>query len=203
MIKMLCKIPKSVNIAFSGGVDSLAIFHFLRQGRKDIRLLHFNHGCQYSDTIEAKCRRIAEAFNTEIIVGNMAQPQQKGESKEAYWRKHRYNFLNSFGEPYMTCHHLDDACETWLFSAIHGTPKLIPTMNGLIYRPFLTTPKQEFVDYCQRHGYVPVDDAYNSDLSLTRNHIRANIIPEVLKVNPGFHSVIRKKYESRQICNKV
>lgn len=195
MIRILEKIPNTVTIAFSGGVDSLAIAHFLKNGRKAITLAHFNHGCPVSDAIELGCRELADKLELPIIVKKIDDPDcPVGQSIEDFWRRNRYRWLRNIDGKVITAHHLNDAVETWLWSAIHGSPKLIPVESGNIYRPFLLTPKREFQAYCDASNLIPVADSCNEDLSLTRNYMRANLIPVVDKINPGIEKVIRKKY---------
>lgn len=195
MINLLMKVPRKINIAFSGGVDSLVASHFFNKGKHDITLLHFNHGCEYSDAIEQQCRERAESLSVPIIVKTIEQGEpNKGQSLEDYWRRARYRFLRSFDEQFITCHHLDDAVETWVWSALHGNPKIIPASDDKVLRPFLITPKSTLVEYADRHNLIAVDDPYNRDYSLTRNYIRVNIMEHAYKVNPGLNKVIKKKY---------
>lgn len=195
MLKLLTKIPRRINLAFSGGVDSLVVAHFLAKGKHDVTLLHFNHGCQYSDEIEKQCVERAESLSLPIVVTHMAEgTPNKGQSLEDYWRRSRYRFLRSYDDQFITCHHLDDAVETWIWSCLHGNPKLIPIKDDKVLRPFLTTEKAQFQEYAKKHGLVAVDDPYNRDYSLTRNYIRANMIEHAYKINPGLGKVIRKKY---------
>jgi tRNA(Ile)-lysidine synthase len=195
MIKLLMKVPRRVNLAFSGGVDSLAAAHFLKRGRHDLTLLHFNHGCEYSDHIEVQCRERAESLAVPIVVYKIDEATpNKGQSVEDFWRRSRYRFLRSFDEQFITCHHLDDAVETWIWSALHGNPKIIPASDDKVIRPFLLTEKTDLVSYADRHGLVAVDDPFNRVEHLTRNYIRANIMEHAYQVNPGLKKVIRKKY---------
>ena len=189
------KIPNNVAIAFSGGIDSLAITSFLLKGNKEVTLLHFNHGCEYSDKIEEGCREIASQLECNIVVQKNPIPIcPKGRSLEDHWRRMRYRFLREYDGKVITAHHIDDAMETWIWSSCHGKGKLIPYESGNIIRPFLTTNKQSFVEYCNKNNLVPVDDPYNRELHLTRNNIRANIMPLIKQINPGLEKVIRKKY---------
>lgn len=197
MIKILpnITIPMKVTLAFSGGVDSLAIAHFLKKGKRDITLAHFNHGCPVSDTIEKDCRTLADTLQCPIIVKRIDDPDcPSGRSIEDFWRRNRYRWLRSLDSEVITGHHLNDAVETWLWSAIHGNPKLIPAQSGNVIRPFLITPKREFEAYCTEQDLNPIYDACNYDMNLTRNYMRANLIPVVDKINPGIEKVIIKKY---------
>ena len=196
MFKLLVKIPRKINLAFSGGVDSLVVAHFLKRGKHDITLLHFNHGCQYSDEIERQCLERAESLSLPIVVGRAASGVcPNGMSLEDFWRRSRYKWLRSFNEKFITCHHLDDALVSSLTSLLNtGVSKLIPIEDELVLRPFLTTKKSEFEDYAVRHGLNPVIDYYNFDMSKHRNYITHNTLPHILKTHPGYYKVIRKRY---------
>ncbi len=191
----------TIKLAFSGGVDSLTAAHFWRR-KKNVTLCHFNHGCEYSNQIEEECRQRADDLGMPITVGHIKGECAPGQSLEDFWRRQRYAFLYSeSGNDVVTVHHLNDTIETWVWSSLHGEPKLIsPSQdieykgkNNTLHRPFLLTPKRNLVSYAERHGLVPVTDPYNDDLHLTRNYIRTNVMPHVLKVNPGIEKVIRKK----------
>lgn len=193
MIKLLHKLPRQINLAFSGGVDSLVAAQFLRKNH-DVTLLHFNHGCEYSDEIERQVVSLSAALELNLIVKCIDDPTPPaGMSLEDHWRRNRYRFLRAHA-PVVTAHHLDDAMETWIWSSLHGQGKLIPSRDEQVIRPFLITPKAVLEAYAVRHNLKPVPDPYNFELDLTRNYIRANIIPHALKINPGLPKVIRKKY---------
>jgi tRNA(Ile)-lysidine synthase len=197
LIKLLphFEIPRNVGVAFSGGIDSLAIAHFLKKGNREVTLFHFNHGCEYSDRIQDECEELARKLQLPILVRKNSEPViPAGESKENHWRKMRYQFLRSFYDKIITGHHLSDAVETWVWSSLHGDGKIIPAESGNIIRPFLLTPKRNFEEYCSRHNLIPVHDPYNEDYSLPRNLIRHKMMPLILQVNPGIEKVIAKKY---------
>lgn len=194
MIHFLVKVPNKVGLAFSGGIDSLAVAHFLKRGRKDVTLYHFNHGCQYSDEIEKQCRESAKSLNCNIIVNGYDGSRKPGQSLEDAWRRARYRFLRSFEEQIITCHHLDDAVETWVWSSLHGEGKLIPFESGNIIRPFIITEKSVFETYCKINDLQVVEDEMNKDLHLMRNYMRANMMQHIYHINPGLRKVIRKKY---------
>lgn len=198
MIRFIHNVPMEVCIAFSGGVDSLAVAHFLKRGGRKITLLHFNHGCQYSDRIQAECETMAQSLGLPIVIGHAQGERSKGQSLEDFWRRSRYRFMREYCKAHekrlVVAHHLNDSIEGWIFSSLHGTPKLIPVYDDVLIRPFLTTPKAEFIKYCERHGLTPVHDEFNFDMHVTRNFIRKEIIPAAYKVNPGLEKVIRKMY---------
>lgn len=210
MIQLATKIPKgkTVYIAFSGGVDSLCAALYYRNKGFDVQLLHFNHGCEYSNGIEEGCRKLSEALELDIVVGYNDTPPKPKQSIEDAWRRARYRFLYSClpeNGYLVTAHHLNDAVETWIWSSMHGEGKVIEPHQEIVYddklcnlvRPFLISTKSELEKYVENSGMHPVPDAYNKDNSLTRNYIRNVMMPHVLKINPGIEKVIKKKYLKR------
>ena len=101
----------------------------------------------------------------------------------------------------VTGHHLDDAVEWWVFTSINGNGRLIPYANNNIIRPFLLTKKSIIDRWVARNSVRHVSDPSNLDVKYARNRIRSNLIPEILKINPGIHKVVRKKIEM-QIKNE-
>lgn len=208
MIQLATKIPKGeiVYVAFSGGVDSLCAALYYKNKGFNVQLLHFNHGCEYSDDIERGCRTLSEALQLPIAVGYNDALPKPNQSIEDAWRRARYRFLYTSVPEHgyvVTAHHLDDAVETWIWSSMHGEGKIIEPHQSVVYndkeryliRPFLLSTKEELEKYVQRcGGYKPVEDKYNEDYDLNRNYIRHVMMPHVLKVNPGIRKVIKKKY---------
>ena len=193
MINILGTIPKTVGLACSGGIDSMAILKFLLNGKKNVTCLYFNHQTEHSINTEIFIKNYCEQHNIPLIIDTIKNPKNKKESLEEYWRNERYSFLKSFNNPVITCHHLNDCIETWIYTSIHGNPKLIPYKNENIIRPFLTTLKTDLLSWNIRHNIPWNDDLSNNDVKYSRNRIRHNIIPEIEKINPGIYKVIKKK----------
>ena len=129
----------------------------------------------------------------------------KGESIENHWRCLRYDFFDKASDNLnvITCHHLDDAVETWLFSSMHGNARLIPERRGKYIRPFLQTRKDAFRKWCKQKDVVFLEDSSNNDVRYMRNLIRHKIIPQALKVNPGIHKTIAKKLRLRAVSSSI
>ena len=93
MIKILGKIPKEVTVACSGGVDSMAVLDFLRNGKKKITVAHFNHGTAYSreseDVVLSYCRK----HQIPTIIGRLSKERPSKTSVEEFWRDERYSFF--------------------------------------------------------------------------------------------------------------
>lgn len=195
MIKLLTPIPKEIYLALSGGLDSIGAITFLtNRGRRNITPVFFDHGTETSK----KALDFLYSQDYFPIVGRITRSKDKKESWEEYWRNERYKFFMSLDKDIITCHHLDDAIESWMFSCINGEGKLIPYQKklrfGWVLRPFLLTPKEKLKEICLQEKKEWIEDETNKDLSYARNRIRHMIIPEVLKINKGIDKVIRKKY---------
>ena len=202
MISFLGKLPLSCTVAFSGGVDSVAIADFLLRGRKQVSLAFFDHGTYHSQQSIAFIEEYAKRHSLPLTIGRISRVKDSNESMEEYWRNERYRFLHSIADPVITAHHLDDAIETWIFTSLHGTPRVIPYSNGNVIRPFLVTPKHQLKDWCVRRNVSWFEDESNQDEKYMRNLIRHRMVPEALKVNPGLHKTIAKKYKIIGVQNE-
>ena len=189
-MKIVRPIPKRLYLACSGGIDSMFALHFLRAGGRDVTPLYFNHGTEFGQS----CENFLKSLDIKAIYGKIEKTPEKGRSLEDFWRECRYNFLDRFTDaPVVTVHHLDDQIETLLQGVCHGRlDRTIPYKRGNYIRPFIYVSKQEIKDYAHRHSLTYLNDPSNEDVRFTRNRIRNKIIPELLRVNPGFYKSIKK-----------
>lgn len=193
MIRVLGKIPKNIAIACSGGVDSMAILDFLINGRKEPTVLYFNHNTKHSDLAQKFVEDYCNIKGINLVIDRT--DLKPTSNKEKIWRDERYKFLNSYDGKVITAHHLDDVVETYIFTMLRGYQSLIPYSNKNIIRPFLLNEKSDLVKWCLEKNIPFIEDETNECLDFSRNRIRHNIIPEMLKVNPGLKTVVRKKIE--------
>jgi tRNA(Ile)-lysidine synthase len=196
MITIQGKLDREVYLACSGGVDSMAVADFLMQNHK-VNLLFFDH-----DTETSKGARefLSDIYGlgikypkTKLKIGEITRSKDSRESWEEYWRNQRYEWFHSFDEQVITCHHLDDCTETWLWSSMHGEGKIIPYQNQNVIRPFRLNRKSEFTNWCRNKNVPWIEDESNDDTKYMRNFIRQELMPKVLVLNPGIHKVVRKK----------
>ena len=196
MIKIQSKLPRKLYIACSGGVDSMAALDFLRRNH-DVFVLHFHHctehGHKAAQFVEKYCREKDIPWLTNIPSNN--REKTRAESQEEYWRNIRYDWLERCtNRDVITGHHLDDCVETWVWSSMHGTGKIIPySRNNRIFRPFRLNRKRDLELWASLNNVPHLEDDSNSDLCYTRNYIRHTMMQNVLKVNPGIHKTIAKK----------
>lgn len=217
MIKLLGSVPNKVVIAVSGGQDSMAALDFLaNNSRRKVVALHFNHETKHGAEADSFVKSYCKSRDIPLATGLIRRRMESGESKEAYWREERYGFfdnwlrqgtLNSTAQqmmtngtlaeytkaPIVTCHHLDDAAETWIFTALHGQHRLIPYKRDNFIRPFLTTRRQDLAEWSEGKSVPFIFDPSNDDTSYMRCFIRHTLMPKALVVNPGLHKVIKKR----------
>jgi tRNA(Ile)-lysidine synthase len=195
MIQIQGKLNREVYIACSGGIDSMAVVDFLMKNHT-VNLMFFDHGTETSrEALEFLTDRFypSVAYAVKLNVGNITRTKERSESWEEYWRNQRYEWFNAYNVPIITCHHLDDCVETWVWSSMHGESKIIPYSNKNIIRPFRLNRKSEFTNWCRNKNVPWIEDQTNEDTKYIRNFIRHEIMPKALMVNPGLHKVIRKK----------
>lgn len=197
MLKLLVSLPKTLTVAFSGGVDSVAAVDFLRR-RHNVSCAFFHHATEECDKAFDFVSRFCSQHKLDLIIGNLSILPTKGTSKEEFWRNERYKFLESLNSPVVTVHHLDDCMETYIYSSLHGQPKVIPMQRNNILRPFLTTPKKAFVNWCRKHELEWYEDLSNGDTKYMRNYIRHEVMPRALVVNPGLAKVVQKIVERKR-----
>jgi len=199
MIKLQGKLPRKIMVAVSGGVDSMAALDFLRRNH-ELEVFNFNHGTEHGKEAEDCVRRYVQKYDLPFqIRGISKQHKPKGMSQEDYWRQERYAWIDMFANshlPVVTCHHLEDCVETWVWSSMHGTGKIVPRTRGNVLRPFRQTRKRDFQLWADLNNIEYIEDSSNTDTSYMRNYVRHEMMPHVLRVNPGIYKTISKKVKA-------
>ena len=194
MIHLSRKLHFDFGVAVSGGVDSMAALDFLRKNPGLKVVLHYNHGTPGSGSAEKLVSNYCSKNQLRCIIGHNIASCPKGRSTEDWWREKRYAFFEEATSlPVITCHHLNDAVETWIWSSLHGNPRVIPPLRGKYIRPFLTTTKSDFVEWAAKRNVPYTIDNSNYNTSFVRNYIRHELMPHALHVNPGIAKVVKKK----------
>ena len=170
----------------------MAVANFLSRSHQVI-LCYFDHGTEFGKYSKNWLMEYSHESNMDLIMSSPSRRKNSRESQEEYWRNMRYEWFFSLPGVVVTAHHLDDCVETWIWSSLHGDGKLIPYSNLNVVRPFRLNRKSEFIDWCERKNVPYLTDPSNQSNKYMRNLIRNEMMPHVLKVNPGIHKVISKK----------
>jgi len=180
----------------SGGVDSIAVTDFLSKNHS-LDCAFFHHGTDASEKAYQFVSVFCHERNLPLTVAFLSTNKPKELSTEEFWRNERYKFLDSF-DSVITGHHLDDCIETYIFSSLHGTAKVIPRRRNNVLRPFLTTRKQAFIDWCTTKSINWCHDSSNDDTAYMRNYIRHTLLPHAMVINPGLHTTVKKIVQQQQ-----
>nr|BAL56365.1 cell cycle protein MesJ [uncultured Aquificae bacterium] len=208
--KKLIPEHASVLVAFSGGIDSVALVLALLELKdffklKRVALAHINHGIRAESdrdedfAVEFARRKRLEIFVERFHVKKMAE--EEGENLEALAREVRYKALRSIKQKegfdlIATAHHLNDLVETVILWLVRGAG--LEGLTGFdektedIVRPLYLVTKEEIKDFVISRGEAWVEDATNYDINYARNRIRHRVLPELKKINASLEeSVLR------------
>lgn len=181
--------------ALSGGSDSVALLHLLRDLHEagDLRLAgvaHFNHQLRTaSDADEQFCRGLARSMRLPFLVARddiAARARRERRSIEVAARNARHVFFERArqmigADAIAVGHTREDQAETFLLRLIRGAgARGLASMhprNGAVIRPLLECRRQALRDYLSARQAVFVEDASNADVSIPRNRVRAELLP--------------------------
>lgn len=189
---------EKVIIGLSGGMDSVCLFHILKDLGVSLEAVHVNHQIRGEEAkrdeqfVKNLCARYNIPFHGyRYDVPKISREKHLSEEeagrmvrKEAFAR-----VMKDQGAGYVAlAHHGNDRAETFLFHLSRGTGvKGLGSMKpvqGTIIRPLLWAERKEIEQYVQEKGYEFVEDATNSQTEYTRNKIRHEIIPALEEINP-------------------
>lgn len=194
-----------VLLALSGGMDSVVLFHLLKNARIAFSAAHVNYGLRgtASDGDEAFCRELCAQFHIPCFVYN-AKAEMEARTHTSIQeaaRDIRYRFFNELLEKegfngIATAHHANDSVETFFVNLLRGSGAQglggIPDRNGEIIRPMLSFSKAEVEAYAQQNRLPFREDASNQKDDYLRNRIRHHVIPALNKTDPSAISRVQE-----------
>jgi tRNA(Ile)-lysidine synthase len=203
-----------VVVALSGGADSVALVHLLREldaaGELVVAALaHFNHQLR-EDAVrdEEFCVALAESCGLPILVERddiRARAAREGRSMEHAASAARHEFfkraLAHFTANRVAVGHTrDDQAETFLLRLLRGAgPRGLSAMHprtGDVIRPLLECRRGDLVAYLDQRGLAHVEDETNADVSIPRNRVRAELLPFLQdRFNPSVVDVLAGQAE--------
>lgn len=195
--KKLIRENDRILVAFSGGVDSLAllmVLHGLKDRLKiEIGACHLNHMLRGKAADEDEnftretCEKLGVPFYS-VKRDVHAYGREKKLSLEAAGRALRYAFFKDImvNMNYTRCataHHLDDQVETILMnimrgSGLNGLVGMSPLREGFI-KPMLFLKKEELSSYLSGIHLQAREDGSNLESIYRRNKVRNELIPYI------------------------
>lgn len=172
-----------VLLAFSGGVDSTALFHLLIEHNIAFDIAHVNyHTRESSDDEEKSAQELAlkyqlQCFAHSCHLGKSNFEHRAREERYSFFgylmQKHHYTYL-------LTAHQLNDRLE-WLMMQIcrgSGLPEMLgirshDSREGIeILRPLLEWDREAIEAYLEKYTIAHHIDESNTDERYTRNVFR-------------------------------
>ncbi len=174
-------------VAVSGGPDSMALLHMLKNYSIKIVVCHVNYKTRNeSDFEEELVRKYAIENNLIFEYCNVSKNDIANFQDSA--RVFRYAFFKKMYDKYnakglIVAHHLDDSLETYLLQKKrksivrhYGIAYHTSLMGMEVYRPLLAYRKKELLEFCQKNE-IPYSIDYTNNLpKYQRNIIRLNTI---------------------------
>lgn len=189
-------------LAFSGGVDSTALFFLLEDAGIAFDIAHVNYHTRTASNEEADyARSLAERFGKKCFLHDAPGI---GKNFEALARRERYDFFASLidahgYETVITAHQLDDRLE-WLLMQLckgAGVPELLgmepmAVRDGYhLVRPLLFAAKDALKSWLDERKIGYFEDESNRDERFKRNRFRQQFSSPLLKT---YRSGIEKSF---------
>ena len=194
-----------VNVALSGGCDSMALLFALKQLQVELNLSlkasYIDHGLsKNSFNWQVLCRKACKdmgiLFETESI--NIEKIPELGIEGAA--RELRYQTLArlSDGMIVATAHHENDQAETLLLQLIRGAGLKglagMPEFDHLkkIWRPMLKVQRHNIESFALKNHIQYIEDESNEDIRFDRNFLRKDILPKLYERFPHAANTISR-----------
>lgn len=174
-------------VAVSGGPDSMALLHMLKDQSIKIVVCHVNYKTRNESDFEEELVRKYAAENNMIFEYCIATKNDIANFQDSA-RVFRYAFFKQMYDKYnakglIVAHHLDDSLETYLLQKKrksivrhYGITYHTSLMEMEVYRPLLDYRKRDLLEFCQKNR-VPYSVDYTNNLpKYQRNIIRLDTI---------------------------
>jgi tRNA(Ile)-lysidine synthase len=173
-------------LAFSGGVDSSALFFMLLEKNISFDLIMVNYNLREQSLLEVEyAKELALKYNKTLFLKEIDFNIHSGMEEKA--RKIRYSYFNDISSEFsyenvILAHHLNDRMEWFLmqmskgagFEELLGFNDINIKPNYTIVRPLLATTRNEIEEYLESKSIVFFQDESNSDEKYKRNFMRHN-----------------------------
>lgn len=190
-----CRAGQSAVVGYSGGLDSTVLLHAAKHVAGDagigLSALHVHHGLSpNADAWAVRCGEVCSALGIPLVVTEVMVPERSGEGLEAAARRVRHKALAEHSADWLLlAHHADDQAETILHNLLRGAgvrgAAAMPERRGRVLRPLLAVSRESIETYGQVNHLSWIEDESNSDIRYTRNFLRREILPAIVRRFPG------------------
>jgi tRNA(Ile)-lysidine synthase len=163
-----------VDVAVSGGPDSLGLLLLARDAGLEVRVHHVDHHVRASSTEDADfVVALAHELGLSVVVHDVYL--EAGPNFEARARSERRRVLP---EGTLTGHTMDDLAETVLLNVLRGAgvEGLSPMVDDPT-KPLLDVRRGDLHEFVAARGYRARHDETNDDLTYRRNRVRHQVLP--------------------------
>ncbi|HMI47225.1 MAG TPA: tRNA lysidine(34) synthetase TilS [Gemmatimonadaceae bacterium] len=184
-----------VVLAISGGLDSMVLLNATAarlpaRARKNVIVATFDHGTgKAAGRAAGLVARQAFRCGFVCVTGRASTIG----TREEEWRRGRWQFLEQVASKrdalVVTAHNLDDQVETVFMRILRDAgPRGLAGLyaESEIVRPFLNIRRATLAKYAEKHEVLFVQDPSNADRKHLRNRVRLDILPSIVRQNPGF-----------------
>ncbi len=214
---------RTLLVAVSGGIDSVALLHALQEIAEryalKLRIGHVNHGLRGAEAdadqgaVEALAAALglpAQVARVDPIARRSPGPSRDRPSPEEAARELRYAALRRMAadagaDAVATAHTADDQAETVLLRLLRGTgPDGLGGMpersaDGRIVRPLLQVTRAEVERFAAERGLSWREDTSNASPAFARNRLRRDWLPGLARAfNPRLLRALRDLAEAQQ-----
>lgn len=201
-----------MGVGVSGGADSMALLHILCALKVDVVALHADHMLR-GEASTADAQFVADyctAHHIPLHTARLDVPAcaLPGEGAEQAARRLRYAFFAGCTQALglarvAVAHHADDNAETILLHLLRGSGAggalgMRPFRPPNIIRPLLHISRAELTDYVQTENIPFVTDQTNLCTNYTRNYLRHEICPRLVRVNPQYRAALLRYADVQQ-----
>lgn len=178
-----CAFPEPgsrVDLAVSGGADSLALLVLAVEHGLVAVAHHVDHGLRASSALDVVAvRAVAEPRGVDVVVHRVTVPD--GPNLEARAREARFSAMPA---GVLTGHTADDRAETVLINLLRGAgTRGLSAMGPSPTKPLLDLRRAETSALCAGLGIECVDDETNVDPRFLRNRVRHELLPLVESIS--------------------
>ena len=185
-----------VQVAVSGGPDSMALMHVLSilRSRLGFELCAHavDHGIREEAAQEVE-QAGALAVSLKVPFSSTRVQVATGGNLQARAREARFEALReaakSVGAQRIAlAHHADDRAETMLLRILRGSGPAglaaMPARNDELIRPFIRARRSVVLRHLHQHGVLYATDPSNEDRRFDRVRVRREVLPTLEAVSP-------------------